>query len=418
MNKARFSECILLQSHFRADEVIGVPLSLLPVFNTLKIEYEESTTFQVEEQQFGLFKVFEETRTNDAIFFVEEIVSFGGNVTFPSCTCARWNQTHLPCMHMYAVFRNAEHCKYDSLSPLYRINPLLDFDYSTIDGKRFKATKDNLRDLNRSVESKSCQTGICIPPQPSTQNLVSSPSSSTTKQSVFKEAVVYDGALLTQCKELQTQLCNLKGVFVSSIYEKCLNVDLARFITQMENCGKRSNKNNSKNNTTALSGSKENNEATLRHTSTQFISMSSFKKSDTTQAHSAVVIPTKNDLASKKTDVVYHQSPSSTSSNCQPPSESKKSLTSSSTPSTTADFSQQSDIKDSSPVIPKKKQRVIKIAKVQVGADFVIKSISKDIAAAASSSGSNTGIAVSPAKKTAVVSTVSPTKTVTILSDS
>ncbi|MEO0674607.1 MAG: ferritin-like domain-containing protein, partial [Pseudomonadota bacterium] len=26
-----------------------------------KIEYEESTTFQVEEQQFGLFKVFEET---------------------------------------------------------------------------------------------------------------------------------------------------------------------------------------------------------------------------------------------------------------------------------------------------------------------------------------------------------------------
>ena len=405
MNKARFSECILLQSHFRADEVIGVPLSLLPVFNALKIEYEESTTFQVEEQQFGLFKVFEETKTNDAVFFVEEIVSFGGNVTFPSCTCARWNQTHLPCIHMYAIFRSTEHYKYDSLSPLYRINPLLDFDYSTIDGKRFKATKDNFRDLrHRSVESKSCQTGICIPPQPSTQNLVStSPSSSsTTKQSVFKEAVVYDDALLTQCKELQVQLCNLSGVFASSLYEKSLNADLARFITQMENCRKRSNnKNNNKDNkTTILGGVKDNNEeATLRHTSTQFISMSSFKKSDTVQ------VQTKNDLILKKTNVTS-----------LPKSATTNSL-------------EQSDTKDSSPssVVPKKKQRIVKIAKVQVGADFVIKSIGRDIATSAedktrvsepsSPARLATVSSVSPTKNP-TVSSVSPTKTAIVLSDS
>lgn len=411
MNKARFSECILLQSHFRADEVIGVPLSLLPVFNALKIEYEESTTFQVEEQQFGLFKVFEETKTNDAVFFVEEIVSFGGNVTFPSCTCARWNQTHLPCIHMYAIFRSTEHYKYDSLSPLYRINPLLDFDYSTIDGKRFKATKDNFRDLrHRSVESKSCQTGICILPQPSTQNLVStSPSSSsTTKQSVFKEAVVYDDALLTQCKELQVQLCNLRGVFASSSYEKSLNADLARFITQMENCRKRSNnKNNNKDNkTTILGGVKDNNEeATLRHTSTQFISMSSFKKSDTVQ------VQTKNDLILKKTDVT--------------------SLPKSATSSTTRNSLGQSDTKDSSPssVVPEKKQRIVKIAKVQVGADFVIKSISRDIATSSPAEDKTkvsepssparlaTVSSVSPTKNP-TVSSVSPTKTAIVLSDS
>ena len=407
MNKARFSECVLLQSHFCADEVIGVPLSLLPVFNKLKIEYEESTAFQLEEQQFGLFKVFEETKTSDAVFFVEEIVSFGGNVTFPSCTCAGWNQTHLPCIHMYAVFRNTEHCKYDSLSPLYRINPLLDFDYSTIDGKRSKAIKDNLRDLNHSVDSKSCQTGICIPPQPSTQNLLSSsfPSPTANKQSVFKEAVVFDGALLSQCKELQTQLCNLKGVFVSSTYEKCLNTDLARFITQLENCGKRSNKKNTKKNTTMnLAGDiKENTETALRQTSTQFISMSSFKKSDTTtQTQSSVAnVPTNNDAALKKANQVSSQSslPATTFS-----SQSEKKVSSS---TLAANSSQQSDI-ITSPTIPKKKQRVVKIAKVQVGADFVIKSISKDIAASSSSSSEskNKKFELSPTK-TATVSSVS-----------
>lgn len=405
MNKARFSECVLLQSHFCADEMIGVPLSLLPVFNALKIKYEESTTFQVEEQQFGLFKVFEETKTNEAVFLVEEIVSFGGNVTFPSCTCARWNQTHLPCIHMYAIFRNVEDCKYDSLSPLYRINPFLDFDYSTIDGKRFNATKDNLGALDLSVESKSCQTGICIPPQPSTQNLVS-PTTITTKQSVFKEAVVFDSALLTQCKELQTQLCNLKGVFVNSTYEKCLNADLARFIAQMENCGKRLNKNNSKNNTTKIVGeTKEKDEATLRHTSTQFISMSSFKKCDTTKV-SSLVKPTKNGLGLntnvKQTNVTTsHQSSSAT--NFQSPSDNKKILTSTSTSTSAANLSQQSDVKDSSPAIPKKKRRVVKIAKVQVGADFVIKSISKDIVTASSDS-KNRIIVSSPTKATTVSS--------------
>jgi len=256
--------------------------------------------------------------------------------------------------------------------------------------------------LNRSVDSKSCQTGICIPPQPSTQNLVSSssPSPSTTKQSIFKEAVVFDGALLTQCKELQTQLCNLKGVFVSSTYEKCLNTDLTRFITQLENCGKRSNKNNSKKITTVTlaGGIKENTETTLRHTSTQFISMSSFKKSDTTTQSTVSAVHTNNDVVtSRKADTVSN--PSSLSSTT--------STISSTTSTTKANSLQQSEI-ITSPAIPKKKKRVVKIAKVQVGADFVIKSINKDIAASSSSSSEskNKKLESSPSK-TATVSSVS-----------
>ena len=361
LNKARFSECVLLQSHFQIEELIGVPLALFPVFNTLKIEYEECGLFQVEEQQYGVYKVGE-TSSSDSVSDEDHIVSFGGNVTFPSCTCVRWHQTHLPCIHMYAIFRNNKECKYDTLSALYRINPLLDFDYSTIDGKRFNA-KDNLKFLApfQPVASKSCQTGICMLPKPSTQNLVvSQPSSASSKRSVFKEAAVFDEVLLGNLKELQLQLNNLKGAFVDTNYEKSLSEDLSGFIRQMENCGKRPSKSNNKDNSkkgslsTVSIGAKENKEATLRHTNTQFISMSSFKKTGTpTHQTSTQASLAKNGSLKKTINLI--SSPNLSSS--------------------TSTGAQRNN--DASPS-PKKQQRVVKIAKVKVGLGSVIKSMRKD----------------------------------------
>ena len=133
--------------------------------------------------------------------------------------------------------------------------------------------------------------------------------------------------------------------------------------------------------------------------------MSSFKKSDTTtQTQSSVAgAPINNDATLKKANQVSNQSSlSATTFSSQ--SESEKKVSSS---TTTANSSQQSDI-ITSPAIPKKKQRIVKIAKVQVGADFVIKSISKDIAASSSisSESKNKKFESSPSK-TATVPSVS-----------
>ena len=54
-------------------------------------------------------------------------VNFGNDSNHPSCQCADWNKTKLPCKHFCAVFRNTE-SKWNDLSPLYRHLPILNLD--------------------------------------------------------------------------------------------------------------------------------------------------------------------------------------------------------------------------------------------------------------------------------------------------
>ena len=54
-------------------------------------------------------------------------VNFGDESSHPSCQCADWNKTKLPCKHFCAVFKNTER-KWNDLSPLYKSLSILNLD--------------------------------------------------------------------------------------------------------------------------------------------------------------------------------------------------------------------------------------------------------------------------------------------------
>lgn len=54
-------------------------------------------------------------------------VTFGDETSPPSCECADWNKTKLPCKHFCAVFKNTEQT-WNDLSPLYRSLSILNLD--------------------------------------------------------------------------------------------------------------------------------------------------------------------------------------------------------------------------------------------------------------------------------------------------
>ncbi|XP_028417456.1 uncharacterized protein LOC114541851 [Dendronephthya gigantea] len=55
------------------------------------------------------------------------LVIFGNKSTYPSCQCLDWQKHHLPCKHFCAVFQHTQ-WKWDSLSSLYKNNPLFCLD--------------------------------------------------------------------------------------------------------------------------------------------------------------------------------------------------------------------------------------------------------------------------------------------------
>lgn len=63
---------------------------------------------------------------------LQNIVNFGDATKFPSCTCDEWKKAPLPCRHMFTIFRSLLTFDYDSLSSLYRNNPIFMFDCSII----------------------------------------------------------------------------------------------------------------------------------------------------------------------------------------------------------------------------------------------------------------------------------------------
>ena len=79
----------------------------------------------------------------------EYTISFGDSYSHPFCTCSHWLLYRLPCVHMFAVFSKVPGWRYDMLSPLYRVSPVLDIDYSCINYP-----------IIRSLADQNCQTYI------------------------------------------------------------------------------------------------------------------------------------------------------------------------------------------------------------------------------------------------------------------
>ncbi|XP_066927395.1 uncharacterized protein [Clytia hemisphaerica] len=287
LNKALHTECRHLESAMQIEEIIGIPLRLMPTFRKLKILYDESDFSQIEEQQTGVFKVVEKSED----LLLEELVSFGGNVTFPSCTCALWHQANLPCVHMYAVFRSQTMWKYDSLSALYRINPLLDFDYSCIDADSFSKNNGKTIHVHHLFpESKPTDEEEEEEDEPLAVLL------KNQNKSVFKESSKIPESYLGKLKELKTQLFAVRHAFTDASYQKHLQADLLVLINQLEKLDqpdqddafgpllakkKTNNKNTSNTKTTAAEKTKatvDNKENSLRQTPIEYVSMASFKK--------------------------------------------------------------------------------------------------------------------------------------------
>ena len=66
----------------------------------------------------GQFKVHNQTVVN-----MWYHVSFGGNNEPPLCTCKEWESSHLPCKHMFAVFRHSPDWGFEKLPDTYRNSP-------------------------------------------------------------------------------------------------------------------------------------------------------------------------------------------------------------------------------------------------------------------------------------------------------
>ncbi|XP_064623605.1 pneumococcal serine-rich repeat protein-like isoform X2 [Lineus longissimus] len=81
----------------------------------------------------GLFIV---SKTEPGMITVEiiagqrEEVRLGNAEKFPSCTCAAWNASRLPCIHFFSVVRCVPSVNWESFSPLYRDCLLFQTDYS------------------------------------------------------------------------------------------------------------------------------------------------------------------------------------------------------------------------------------------------------------------------------------------------
>ena len=76
----------------------------------------------------GQFEVHSQTATLDVWYKV----SFGKHAATPSCTCKEWHRTHLPCKHMFAIFRHKPDWGFDNLNKAYRTSPFFTLDEDLI----------------------------------------------------------------------------------------------------------------------------------------------------------------------------------------------------------------------------------------------------------------------------------------------
>ena len=136
----------------------------------------------------------------------EVIVTFGDLYSYPFCTCSHWQFYKLPCVHMFAIYRQIPGWNYDMLSPLYRSNSVLNIDHSCLDS-----------DSNNTA-NKYCQT--------TTDDIYKE--KHTMEESTFLsvEQIEFNMALLQQCKDFLQNIDKLAFLFRDRMHHKKLREDL------------------------------------------------------------------------------------------------------------------------------------------------------------------------------------------------
>jgi len=224
LNERLYSKCRAVTFHVKHYQLaLGIPLGLLPIYQRMRDEID-SSNFQFEEQQIGVFNVvktdFEPTETSS--LREDNLVIFGGSHVYPSCTCAGWYQTHVPCIHMFAIFRFVPGWKYDSLSVLYRLNPLLDIDYSACAPEPLICHIAERADV-------ACQITTKLAHASSRQS-----SSAALPSNIFVSDVPTSIPLLINLKNFKTQIQELDKVFSDKRYSKHLQNEIDTLIDKFE----------------------------------------------------------------------------------------------------------------------------------------------------------------------------------------
>ena len=115
------------------------------------VDTEQKGTKEIDSQN-SSYSQFDSTlnQSNDV---EEHTVSFGDFTSYPFCTCFYWQRCKLPCVHMFTIFHAFPGWNYDMLSPVYRMNSVLQFDYSCI--LQPNETELPMLYFDKSVQTKS-----------------------------------------------------------------------------------------------------------------------------------------------------------------------------------------------------------------------------------------------------------------------
>lgn len=107
----------------------GIPFQLYSHASTIveNLSSAGSIITQLDHGYYEITVVNDDTSTKE-----EHITSLGNDTVFPACTCGEWKRNASPCWHMFTLFKNSPHVKYDSMSGLYRSNALFGMDYSCL----------------------------------------------------------------------------------------------------------------------------------------------------------------------------------------------------------------------------------------------------------------------------------------------
>ena len=120
-------------------------------------------------------------------------VSFGGNNEPPLCTCKEWESSHLPCKHMFAVFRHNPDWGFDKLPDTYRNSPFFSLDEEII----FPVINIDTAEQPADIEP---------------QDVPSHPDISEKENASILANQRNNNTLAVQCKDLQNQVKSLSYI--------------------------------------------------------------------------------------------------------------------------------------------------------------------------------------------------------------
>lgn len=199
----------------------GIPLSMVP--NLLNVKNQLKTnSYNIEAHEgYGVFKVSEIQYVDGTEAIQQEVLAiFGDHNTYPSCMCLEWFRTRRPCAHMFAIFQALPHWKYDALSPAYRMNSCLNFDFSCLDASCIG---------NSFQVDKSCQsTKIVIVDDACTQKDTTDIFHTQENLSPVSES------LLINLKEFSRQTEEMERIFSDKECYKQIHTNLTKLAHDVE----------------------------------------------------------------------------------------------------------------------------------------------------------------------------------------